>query len=114
MCIDIKVKANPISTNTYITILEIIQDLKNIFSKFDKIAKSDTLLHNPKYEIVILNSKKTYDEFLAWFTSVIALLDFTDCYKISNLWWTFNEELQFKMADGTTYAFFSQYISHCC
>lgn len=57
----IKAKANPMSTNIYLTISKIIQNLENIFSKFDKIAKSDLILYNPKFGMAILNSKKTFD-----------------------------------------------------
>ena len=90
-----------------------IQDLENMFGEFDKIAKSDALLHDPKFGIAIANPKETFDEFLARFTSAIAPLDFTDRHKICNLQRTLSERLCFKMADGTTYTSFSQYVSRC-
>lgn len=85
-----------------------IQDLENIFREFDKVAKFDALLNDPKFGIAVSNPKETLDEFLARFTSVIAPLDFTDRHKISNLRRTLSEQLRFKMADGTTYGSFSQ------
>ncbi len=91
-----------------------IQDLENIFREFDKVAKFDALLNDPKFGIAVSNPKETLDEFLARFTSAIAPLDFTDRYKISNLRRTLSEQLRFKMADGTTYSSFSQYVSRCC
>lgn len=62
-----------------------IQNLENMFGEFDKVAKSDVLLHNPKWGMAVANLKETFDKFLARFISAIALLDFTDWYKISNL-----------------------------
>lgn len=42
----IKPKANLISANVYFTSSEIIQDLKNMFDKFDKVAKLDVFLYD--------------------------------------------------------------------
>ena len=84
-----------------------IKDLKNIFDKFDKFTKSDTFLHDLKFGMAISNLKKTFDEFLVWFILAIASLDFTDQHKISNLCWTFCEQLWFKMADDIIYTLFS-------
>ena len=91
----IKTKANSTSPNAYHTVSEMIQDLENMFGEFDKVAKSDALLHNPKFGMAISNSKETFDEFLARFTSAIAPLDFTDRHKISNLRRTLSERLRF-------------------
>ena len=81
----IKAKVNPTSTNAYLTSSEMIQDLENMFGEFDKVAKLDALLHDSKFGIAIANLKETFDKFLARFTLAIMFLDFTDCYKISNL-----------------------------
>lgn len=62
-----------------------IQDLENIFGKFNKVAKLDALLYNAKFVIAVDNFKETFDEFIARFTSVIIPLVFTDRHKISNL-----------------------------
>ena len=67
----IKTRANYISANIYLPSSKMIQDLENMFGKFDKVAKSDALLYDPKFEIVISNSKTIFDEFLARFTSAI-------------------------------------------
>ena len=63
--------------------------------------------------MVFANAKKTFDKFFARFTTAIAPLDFTDCYKISNLRKTLSERLCFKMADTTIYTSFGQYVSRC-
>lgn len=76
------------------------------------IARFIALIIKTRYWI-IANPKETFDKFLARFTSAIAPLDFTDRHKISNLRRTLSERLRFKMADGTTYTSFSQYVSRC-
>lgn len=53
-----------------------IKDLENMFAKFNKVAKSDTLLHDPKFGMVMINSKEIFDEFLVKFTLAITLIDF--------------------------------------
>ncbi len=90
---------------------EIIQDLENMFGEFDKVAKSDSFLHDPNLGMAIANPKETFDLFFARFTSVVALLDFTDWHKISNLWRILCERLWFKIVDGITYISLSQYLS---
>lgn len=45
----IKTKADPTSPNAHHTVSEMIQDLENIFGEFDKVAKSDAFLHDPKF-----------------------------------------------------------------
>lgn len=46
-----------------------------MFSKFDKIVKSDNFLHDPKFNIAITNPTKTFDKFLARLPSAIVPLD---------------------------------------
>lgn len=55
-----------------------------MFSKFDKITKSDIFLYNPKFNMPNTNSKRTFDKFFTRFIFIITLLDFIDYYKISN------------------------------
>lgn len=57
---------------------EIIQDLKNMFSEFDKVAKSEALLHDLKFGMAIAKPKETFDLFFTRFTSAITPLDFLD------------------------------------
>lgn len=109
----IKPKANPTSANVYLTVSEMIQDLENMFGKLDKFAKSDVLLHDPKFGMVIANLKKIFDKFFARFILAIIFLDFIDWHKILNLRQILSERLWFKIADGTIYTLFSQYVSHC-
>lgn len=109
----IKTKANPASVKADLNASEMIQDLDNMFGKFDKVAKADALLHDPKFSMAVLNLNETLNEFLARFTSAVAPLVFTDRHKISNLRRTLSERQRFKMADGTTYTSFGQYVSRC-
>lgn len=86
--------------------------MENIFGKFDNIAKLDAFLYDPKFGMAIANSKETFDKFLVRFISAIALFDFIDWYKISNLWQILNKWLWFKIADNIIYTLFSQYVSY--
>lgn len=80
----IRIKANLIFANTYFTSSKIIQDLKNMFNKFDKIVKLATFLYNFKFNMVITNPKKTFNKFFAKSILIIISLDFTNYNKISN------------------------------
>lgn len=78
----IKVKTNPTYINTYLITFKIIQSLENIFGKFDKVTKSDIFLYDPKFGMVVTNSKETFDKFFAKFTSAIILLNLRYWHKI--------------------------------
>lgn len=49
-----------------------------MFGEFNRITKLDALLYNTKFGMTVINSKKTFDEFFARFTSAIVPLDFMD------------------------------------
>lgn len=55
-----------------------------MFDKFNKVAKSDTFLHNLKFDMAVTNPKKIFDLFFAKFILAIVPLDFINWYKISN------------------------------
>lgn len=57
-----------------------------MFGKFNRVVKSNTLLHDFKFGMTVINSKKTFNEFFAKFFLVIATLEFTDYHKIFNFW----------------------------
>lgn len=63
-----------------------------MFGKFNKFVISDTFLNDPKFDIAIINLKKTYNIFITKFILAIILPNFINQYKISNFWWTFNEQ----------------------
>lgn len=69
----------------YIFSSQLIQNLKNIFDKFNKVAKLDNFLYDFKFRMTINNFKKTFNEFFTRFTSTIIALNFTNCHKIFNL-----------------------------
>lgn len=81
----IKTKANPTFPNAYHIISMMTQDLKNMFGNFDKLAKFDIFLRNPKFGMTISNLKKIFNKFIAYFTSAIMLSEFIDQHKILNL-----------------------------
>lgn len=103
----IKTKPYPTSANAYHISSKIIQDLKNMFSRFNKITKLDAFLHDPEFSIAVVNPNKTFNKFFIRFTLAIVLLDFTDWHKILNFWQTLIEQLWFKVTDITTYILFS-------
>lgn len=57
-----------------------------MFSKFNRVVKSNTLLHDFKFGITVINFKKTFNKFFAKFILVIAILEFTDYHKIFSFW----------------------------
>lgn len=109
----IKTRATLSSDNPYLTASEAIQDLDSMFGEFDKVGKADAKLHDPKFPMGKTNPKETFDEFLARYTSAIAVLGFTDVHKISNLRRTISDKLRWKLSDGTTYTSFAQYVNRC-
>lgn len=63
-----------------------ILNLKNIFSKFEKILSLNIFLYNLKFGITIKNLKKNFDKFFIKFILTIILLNFINWHKnkISN------------------------------
>ena len=84
-----------------------------MFGVYDKMAKVDNDLYDPKFHMGAINSKEIFDEFLARFTSIIVLLKFNNVNKILNLRCTIIPCLWFKLANRIKYALFIQYIARC-
>lgn len=74
----IRAKANSTFANSYLIASKIIQDLENIFGKFNKVLKLDAVLYDFKIIIAIAKPKKTFNKFFVEFISAIILFDFTD------------------------------------
>lgn len=81
--------------------------MKNIFGKFNKVIKSETLFYHPKFDMVVANPKKIFDLFFIRFISAIILLTFINWHKILNLWRTFSKQFWFKIANKIIYILFS-------
>ena len=97
----IKSRADPISEDPYLTSDEMIQELYNMFGEFDKVAKANTELHDPKFGMGMKDSKESFDEFYARFATAVAPLGFNDVHKISNLKRLISKRLRWKVTDGT-------------
>ena len=81
-----KARANFISEDFYLILKEIIKKLYNIFDKYDKFINCDIELYNLVFAIGIKFKKnKIFDKFYARFLIIIALLNYSEIYKISIL-----------------------------
>ena len=80
----IKIRADPLSENSYILFNEIIKELHSIFDDFNKFIKCDIELYNPTFAIGI-KRKKTFNEFYTRFLAIITPLNYNEIYKISTL-----------------------------
>ena len=107
----IKARADPDSDNPYNIADKTIKDLDSMFGVYDPITKAESKLHNSDFGMGGKNPKETFDEFLARFSLVVAPLGFTDLYKISNMRRLLSDRLKQKLADGTTYKTFRQYVT---
>ena len=71
----IKARCSKHNTNSYITSQEILEDLNNIYDEFDFYEKADARLYNSDFK---MQKKKTFNEFLARYTAIIALLQLSE------------------------------------
>lgn len=62
-----------------------ILKLNAIFETYNKVAKSNTQLHNPNFDINIHNKREIFKSFYARFITTITPLNYTNILKISNL-----------------------------
>ena len=74
----IQARAKFASSNAYKTSDETVADLASMFGEYDLVAKNDALIHSPNFHMGIKNSKETFDEFLARFTTAIDPLSFSE------------------------------------
>lgn len=102
----IKMKTNIINQNHYIIIENIIQNLKNIFEKFDKESKTKAEFQNPKFYINIKDFKKTFDQFHIKFIITITSLNMNKREKMSYLKRIISQRLKNRILN------YSQIFSH--
>lgn len=106
----IKTRSDPFHQNPYLTADEMVQELDAIFGTYDKVAKSDALLHDPNFGIGILKKKETFETFYTRFSAAIAPLDLPDTYKISNLKRTISTRLRYRIS-GENYSSFRDLVA---
>ena len=81
----------------YYIVKEVIDLLDNSYGTYNPIAEVDATLYNPKFYI---KNYKTFDLFLAKFTTIVAPLALIDTQKISALKRIIIYELAEKISDG--------------
>ena len=106
----IKTRADPINEQPYKTAEEMIQDLHNMFGEFNKIARSDAELHDPKFAIRASDSKENFNSFFARFTAAVAPLNYSEVHKISTLKRLISSRLRYKVSDGTAPTSYRQFV----
>ena len=81
----IKSRADDDSEEPYQTADEMVEELDSMFGTYDKVAKSNAEIFDPKFGMGITKKDESFEEFYARFSAAIAPLGFTDVHKISNL-----------------------------
>ena len=82
----IKARIDPINTeDSYTIFIEIIQELHSHFENFNKFILYDTKLYDPIFVIKIIKKNKTFDEFYARFSAIVASFDYIESLKIRAL-----------------------------
>ena len=74
-----------------------ITELDNMFETYDKISESNAQLNDFKFEINIIDKKKSFETFYARFSAIITSLKFFDVIKISNLIRLIFNRLKYKL-----------------
>lgn len=90
----IKHRALRSSTDPYLTLQELIQDLENAFGETDEHSKAINELFASSFS---MKKNESFDEFLARFNSQMAGLNFDDEFKISQLRRTITDRLNYGM-----------------
>ena len=98
----IKTRSTPGAVDPYLTLSELMEDLDHIFGNFDKLAKCNAELNDPKFGMGERDPKETFEEFLTRFTTTIAPLNLPEMQKIWSLQRTITTVLRHKLNDGTT------------
>lgn len=101
----IKTRSDPFHQNPYVTAEEMVEELDAMFGTYDKVAKSDALLHDPSFGMGIVDKKETFETFYARFSAAIAPLDLPDTYKMSNLKRTISTRLRYRISGENFPAF---------
>ncbi|KAF6238241.1 hypothetical protein HO173_003521 [Letharia columbiana] len=75
-----------------------IDELDNMFGTYDKIAKSNAEIFDPKFGMGVTDKKESFEDFYARFSAAIAPLGFTDVHKISNLKRLISTRLRYRIS----------------
>ena len=80
----LKIRADSLSEDLYVTIKEIIIELYKIFKDYDKLEKYNAILYNLLFNISVSkkNRNKIFDEFYARFSAIIISLRYSETHKL--------------------------------
>ena len=83
----LKVRVDLLSDDPYTSIKEIILKFYSIFGNYDKLAKYNTILYNPVFNIEVLktNRKEIFDYFYTRFLATITPIEYSEINKIAIL-----------------------------
>ena len=96
--------------NPYSTADKIIVKLDVMFGTYDKVAKSDVELYDPNFGMRVKEKKETFEAFYARFSAAIALLNYSDTLKISNLKRLINTRLRYRIS-GESFSTFRELVA---
>ena len=81
-----KTRANFINDDLYVILKEMIEELYNMFKKYDKFIKYDIKIYDPVFVIEMRFKKnKIFDKLYTRFSAIVILLGYSETYKISIL-----------------------------
>ena len=106
----VKARSMEGTVNPYLTAEDMLKDLHSMFGEHNQFAKSDALLHDPKFKMGATKSQETFDEFYARFTIAVAPLNLSEEHLIANLKRTVSSKLRWKIADGMMYNSFADFV----
>ena len=106
----IKARINSINIEDPYTIsIEIIQELHSHFENFNKFILCDAELYNSIFAIRIIKKNKTFNEFYARFSAIVASLDYIELLKIRTLQRLLILKLRYRIIDNKP-IFFRNYV----
>ena len=107
----IKSRADDDALDPYLTAQEMIDELDSMFGTYDKIAKSNAEIFDPKFGMGFTKKDESFEEFYARFSAAIAPLGFTDIHKISNMKRLISTRLKYRIS-GHPFATYRELVTH--
>ena len=95
------------ASNPYTSADEMLEDLNNIYDKFDTYEKANIALYSPSFNI---KKNNTFNEFLTRYTVIIILLQLPEQSKISQLTRTITRRLRFLTINNIKLTVFKDYV----
>lgn len=96
----IKTRAEFNAQDPYTSVEDIIADLDAMFGEFDKTGKANALLHDPNFNMGVIDKNETFEIFYSRFAAAIAPLNYSEEHRIFHLERTISPRLKWKIADG--------------